>query len=136
MDNFHNGYIVESLRRFETVTGTDRYAEQLDHGEEFYRGLFDPDGAPHFDESNRYPHDVHSSAQGGVVFSMLGDHRRARSVLRWAVEHLSDGEGRFYHERRRFFTKRTTLMRWCQAWMAYGLARHLLERADDGGFRV
>jgi hypothetical protein len=133
MDNFHNGYVLESLLRYGAVTGTGRYADTVADGASFYRDLFDPDGAPHFDEANAYPRDVHSSAQGGVVFTMLDDADRAATVLRWAVEHLSDGAGRFYHEQRRLYTKRITLMRWCQAWMAYGFARHLLGRSHSGG---
>jgi hypothetical protein len=32
------------------------------------------------------------------------------------------GDGRFYYRKGRYYTKRITLMRWCQAWMAYALA--------------
>lgn len=134
MDNFHNGFVVESLLRYREVTESKRYADTLASATAFYESLFEPDGAPRYDESSAYPRDVHSSAQGGIVFSMLGEDDRAATVLRWAVEHLSDGEGRFYHERRRLYTKRITLMRWCQAWMAYAFARYLDRVGDDGGF--
>jgi len=125
MDNFHNGFIVESLLRYQEVCGSDRYASTLDDATAFYRGLFTDAGAPRYDERNEFPRDIHSSAQGAVVFSMLGDEAFARRIVRWAVEHLSNGKGRFYHEKRRFYTKRITLMRWCQAWMAHGMARLL-----------
>jgi hypothetical protein len=125
MDNFHNGFIVESLLRYQAVCGSDRYASTLDDAVPFYRSLFTDEGAPHYDEESAYPRDVHSSAQGAVVFSMLGDEAFARRIVRWAVENLSNGKGRFYHEKRRFYTKRITLMRWCQAWMAHGMARLL-----------
>jgi len=126
LDNFHNGFVIESLLRYQETSETDRYAETLNDAVAFYRGLFTDDGAPWFDESNEYPRDVHSSAQGAVVFTMLGDRAFARRVIEWAVTNLSNRKGAFYHEKRRYYTKRTTLMRWCQAWMAQGISRYLM----------
>ena len=126
MDNFHNGFVVESFARHADVCGSSRYDGTLDRARRFYREtLFDDDGAPNWDESSSYPRDVHASAQGIVTFSLLGDRAFARRILDWAVEHLSDGNGRFYFQRGRFHTKRITLMRWCQAWMAYAVATYL-----------
>lgn len=137
MDNFHNGFIVESLLRYDAVCEGRRYGETLSEAVAFYReDLFTDDGAPNQDESSAYPRDVHASAQGGLVFTALGDHDRAREVLQWAHDHLSDGGGRFYHEKRRFYTKRTTFMRWCQAWMAYALSEHLLFEREGGRSRA
>jgi hypothetical protein len=130
LDNFHNGFVIESLLRYQEVSGTERYAETLDDAVRFYRGLFNDDGAPWFDESNEYPRDVHSSAQGAVVFSMLGDREFARRLIEWAVMNLSDQKGAFYHEQHRYYTKRTTLMRWCQAWMAHGVSRYLTDALE------
>jgi hypothetical protein len=125
MDNFHNGFIIESLLRYQEISGTDRYTDTLADAVGFYRGLFEDNGAPWFDESNEYPRDIHSSAQGAVVFTMLGDSQFARQIIEWAVTNLSDRNGQFYHEKRRYYTKRITLMRWCQAWMAHGVSRYL-----------
>lgn len=125
MDNFHNGFIIESMLRYRNVCQTDRYADTLAEAVPFYRGLFTDEGAPWFDESNVYPHDIHSSAQGAIVFSMLEEDEFARRIIDWAVTNLSDQKGAFYHEKRRFYTKRITLMRWCQAWMAHGISRYL-----------
>ncbi|WP_144797956.1 glycoside hydrolase family protein [Halorubrum depositum] len=125
LDNFHNGFVIESLLRFQEISGTTRYAETLSDAVRFYRGLFTDDGAPWFDESNEYPRDVHSSAQGAVVFTMLGDREFARRLIEWAVRNLSNQKGAFYHEQHRHYTKRTTFMRWCQAWMAHGISRYL-----------
>ena len=124
MDSFHNGFILEAFLRHRELCG-DRFADTFDRAVPFYRGLFETDGAPRWDESSAYPRDIHASAQGVIVFSLLGDADTSRRLLRWAVENLSDGQGRFYHEKRRLYTKRTTLMRWSQAWMAYALGVHL-----------
>jgi hypothetical protein len=126
MDTHHNGFIIECLQRYDAATGSGRYAEATADALEFFRDeLFDDDGAPHFDEDSRYPQDVHAAAQGILVFTYAGELRFARRILRWTVENLSDGAGRFYFRKGRFVTNRTTLMRWCQGWMAFAMAEYL-----------
>lgn len=44
---------------------------------------------------------------------------------------LHAGSGRFRYQVRRYGTKPITLMRWCQAWMAYALAVYLVGRGTD-----
>ncbi|MFW6017594.1 MAG: antibiotic ABC transporter permease [Halapricum sp.] len=123
MDTHHNGFVIECLQRYREVTGSQRYDEALDRAVEFFRSaLFEADGAPRFDESAAYPRDVHAAAQGILVFTYAGDLRFAGRIVDWTLEHLYAGDGRFYVQKRRFYTKRITLMRWCQAWMAYALA--------------
>lgn len=126
MDGYHNGFIVESYLRYHEVTGEERYAETVDEALRFYRTvLFDPDGAPNWDESSSYPRDIHAAAQGIVVFSKTGDTAFARRIIDWTLANLYGGQGQFYYQKRRFYTKRFTLMRWCQAWMAYALSEYL-----------
>jgi hypothetical protein len=52
----------------------------------------------------------------------------AERIALWSVQNLRDRRGFFYYQRRRFYTVRTTYMRWTQAWMAYALARLLEEK--------
>jgi uncharacterized protein YyaL (SSP411 family) len=131
MDNHHNGFIVESYLHYHEVTGEDRYADTLDRGLRFYREvLFDPDGGPNWDESSSYPKDIHAATQGIIVFSKSGDTAFARRIIDWTLAHLYGGQGQFYYQKRRLYTKRFTLMRWCQAWMAYALAEYLSATAD------
>lgn len=131
MDNHHNGFIIESFLRYQEVTGSDRYRDTLEPALSFYRDtLFEPDGAPNWDESSRYPKDIHAATQGIIVFSMAGEPEFARRIIDWTLGNLYAGNGRFYYQRRRFYTKRFTLMRWCQAWMSYALATYL-ERTDQ-----
>lgn len=126
MDNHHNGFIVESLLRYHDVTDSDRYADSLDEALTFYREtLFDADGAPNWDESSSYPRDIHAAAQGIIVFARAGDLEFSRRILDWTLDNLYAGDGRFYYRRQRFYTKRITLMRWCQAWMAVAMVEYL-----------
>lgn len=122
MDNHHNGFIIESLLRFREVTDSDRFARALEDGLAFYRDtLFEWNGAPNWDEGSRYPKDIHAAAQGIITFSLSGDLAVARRILEWTCANLHDGEGRFFYQKRRYYTKRMTLMRWCQAWMAFAI---------------
>ncbi|MFD1588319.1 antibiotic ABC transporter permease [Halorientalis brevis] len=126
MDNHHNGFVIESFQRYHAVTDEERYADTLDTALHFYRHeLFEPNGAPNFDEQNAYPRDIHASTQGVLVFTYAGDLQFARQILQWVFDNLHAGDGQFYYRKERFYTRRVTLMRWCQAWMAYAMGEYL-----------
>ncbi|WP_436926730.1 antibiotic ABC transporter permease [Halosimplex amylolyticum] len=131
MDNHHNGFIIESFQRYREVTGTTQFHDTLGRALKFYRStLFDSDGAPNWDEDSTYPRDIHAAAQGILVFTYVGNFEFARRIIDWARENLSDGEGRFFFRKQRYYTKRITLMRWCQAWMAYAISEFLTVAGD------
>jgi hypothetical protein len=130
MDNHHNGFIIECLLRHADLMESDRYADVLDDALAFYRDdLFAANGAPNWDESRAYPRDIHAAAEGIIVFSLVGDFDAAERIIDWALGALYAGDGRFYFRRERFYTKRITLMRWCEAWMAYALSTYLARAA-------
>lgn len=127
MDSFHNGFIIETLLRYQEVIDPTNYEDALARALNFYRDvLFEPDGAPNWDESNSYPRDVHAATQGILVFSRVGDLRFAGQIIEWLFDTLYAGDGQFYFRKQRFYTKRMTLMRWCQAWVSYALSNYLL----------
>ena len=96
------------------------------------RELFDEDGAPNFDEEHPYPRDIHATAQGILVFTYAGQYDRAERAIDWALANMYvPSEGRFYFRKHRLYTKRMTLMRWCQAWMAYAIAEYVATRIAD-----
>jgi len=129
MDNHHNGFVIEVYQRYAEVIDDERYAATLAQARQFYRrDLFERDGAPNFDEDNRYPRDIHASTQGALVFTYAGDREFARRILGWVQDNLRADEGQFYYKKGRFLTHRVTLMRWCQAWMGYALAEFLAHR--------
>ena len=123
MDNHHNGFIAETLLRYREVVCDGRYDRALAESLSFHRDrLFEPDGAPNWDESSSYPRDIHAAAQGILVFTAAGELDTAARIVDWTLANLYAGDGRFYFRTQRFYTKRITLMRWCQAWMAYSLS--------------
>ena len=130
MDNHHNGFIIESLLRYRAVTGDSQFDSVIDRGITFYRDqLFSPSGAPHWDEQTAFPRDIHGAAQGIITFAMVDDLDFARRIHAWTVEHLSADGVTFHFRRGRWWTNRTTLMRWCQAWMAMASAAVVDEKA-------
>lgn len=137
MDNHHNGFIVETLQHHAQVTGTDRYADALARGLAFYREtLFDPDGAPNWDEDSAYPKDIHAAAQGIIVFTASGDLSFASRIVDWTLENLYAGDGKFYFRQHRLYTRPIVLMRWCEAWMAYALSLYALRAAGRPTHRL
>ncbi|ARS90225.1 antibiotic ABC transporter permease [Natrarchaeobaculum aegyptiacum] len=127
MDSHHNGFVIEAFQRYRDVVDADRYDDTIATGLEFYREeLFELDGAPNFDESSAYPRDIHASTQGMLVFTREGDLEMADRILRWVLANLQVRDGQFYYRKYRTHTRRVTLMRWCQGWMAYALSEFLL----------
>lgn len=125
MDNYHNGFIIESFLRYQEVVDANAFAETVDNALGFYRTvLYDDNGAPCWDEESTYPRDIHAAAQGIVTFTHAGDLEFARKIIDWTLEKLYTGNGQFYYQQRKYYTKRFTLMRWCQAWMAYALSTY------------
>lgn len=132
MDNYHNGFIIESFLRYRAGVDQDAFTAPLERGLEFYRNeLYDVTGAPHWDEASRYPRDIHAAAQGILVFTYAGDPMFARRIADWTVDTLYASDGQFYYQQRKYYTKRFTLMRWCQAWMAYSLSE-LITNPPEG----
>ena len=125
-DNYHTGFILDALWRYMQATGDMRYERQYALGLDFYRThLFNADGSPRWMSDKDFPHDVHGAAQGILTFSR---HQQqfpgfAATIADWAITHLQHSSGRFHYQKTRFYTKRFTLMRWCNAWMARALAR-------------
>jgi len=131
MDNYHNGFIIETLVQYRDQLQSDRYDEAIDRALEFYlETLFEDDGAPNWDETQAYPKDSHTVGQGLVVSSLINRLDWSERMLSWGTENLYAGDGRFMLDVHRFYKRRYTLMRWCQAWMAYGLGVYMNAQTD------
>lgn len=133
-DNFHTGFVLESLHDYLSVVDDADAAAAYDKGLEFYRKhLFEVDGAPKFEHDSRFPRDVHGSAQAIRTLVVDGSEESlalADRVLDWTVEQLFDDEGYFYRRKGRILWDRTPYMRWNQAWMCYALATYVRAHAD------
>lgn len=128
-DNFHTGFVIESLDRYMAVRSPDeRIVGSHDRGLAFYReALFEANGAPKFEYDTAYPRDVHAAAQAIITFSRPRAESIALAdrVLEWTLSTLYDPDGYFYRRQGRVLTDRTPYIRWSQGWMCYALASYL-----------
>lgn len=136
-DNFHTGYVVESLLDYlQTTDGAAAAERAYERGLSFYRDrLFEDDGAPRFEHDKPYPRDVHGAAQGIRTFvrdDRAAVRRDAQSIIEWTVDNLLDPDGYFYRNRGRYFDDETPYIRWSQAWMCFALSSYLYATAGDG----
>lgn len=126
-DNYHTGYILDSILEYSYSTGDQSYMANYRQGLEFYdQNLFLNNEAPKFLFDRIYPIDIHGAAQGIVTFSKAAqygesDMRKALKIAKWAIDNMQDSDGHFYYQKGRLFTKKFSLVRWNQAWMAYAL---------------
>lgn len=124
-DNYHTGFILDALARYMAATDDKGYTNCYRSGLEYYANhLFNNDGSPRWMNDKDYPHDIHGSAQGIITFSRHQTEYPglADKIASWAVENMYHKEGRFYYQETRYFKKRFTLFRWCNAWMFRALA--------------
>ncbi len=132
MDNYHNGFIIESLLDYREVATENKFADSLERAIGFFSNrLFNPDGSPNWDERSDYPKDIHACAGGIIVASRLRNRELSEQIVSWTFNNLYDGRGSFYYQKRRLFVNKSILMRWGQAWMCFALSMFLLSWPDD-----
>jgi len=131
IDSFHTGFILVSLKRLIELLDMNLWRPALENGYQFYeKRFFLADGTPGYYHDQLHPHDVHSAAQGIITFVEMTDltpnaKAMAARVTRWAIDHLQDPSGFFYFQIHRFYTIKTSYMRWAQSWMLYALSLYL-----------
>ncbi len=134
-DNYHSGEILDAVLDYIEYSGDDSFRDAHRRGLEFYRRhLFTVQGEPKWMHDRTYPFDIHGYAQGIITFSRVGDDDLSSRITENILRDMYDAdEHRFYYQKRRFYTRRFTLMRWCQAWAVFALSYRLchLESAGD-----
>ena len=133
IDNFHTGFNLCALNSISRDTGTSEFESHIRRGFEFYRAhFFCADGSARYFHNRTYPVDIHCVAQSIITLMTLkhldsDSVPSARSVFRWAMNHMWDKRGFFYYRVLRFCTIRTSYMRWSQAWMLLAMSVLLRE---------
>lgn len=132
-DNYHTGFILDALQRYMDATGDYQWQGNYDLGLQFYADkLFNNDGSPRWMNDKDYPHDIHGAAQGILTFSRHMDTHGEllQKIIHWTISNMyAEGEGRFYYQKTANYTKRFTLLRWCNGWMVRALGSHLRAHA-------
>ena len=130
-DNYHTGFILDALQRYMDATGDTQWQAHYNNGLKFYaEKLFNDDGSPRWMHDVDYPHDIHGAAQGILTFSR---HHQAypglaEKITEWSLANMYHPEGRFYYQQTKHYTKRFTLLRWCNGWMARALAQQQYQK--------
>ena len=123
-DNFHTGYVLESLVPFPEARA------QLELGLRYWeRAFFLPDGTPKYFPDRLYPVDAHCYAQAVETWLAVGRFEAAERSAHVLIEHMLDPAGYVHFQRRRFWTSRVPLVRWSTAPAFRALAGVLRARA-------
>jgi hypothetical protein len=137
VDNFHTGYVLESLLIYQMCSGDRSFDPSVALGLDYYvRTFFLPDGTPRYYADRTYPLDIQCAAQSIETLRLFSASTpalaaRARQVAGWAIRHLRDPAGYFYFRRSRRWTARVPLLHWGQATMFSALAGLLQPEARD-----
>ncbi|PWB54416.1 MAG: hypothetical protein C3F13_06580 [Anaerolineales bacterium] len=131
-DNYHTGYILDSLLQYLIVSGDQQWLDAYNQGIEFYSSKLFRDGyIPKYQHNQIYPIDIHGASQGIITFSLASQvntayRHQALLVASWTLSNMLANDGHFYFQHSRFIIKRYPLMRWAQAWMCLALSDLLL----------
>jgi hypothetical protein len=130
--DFHQGFILDSILCISKCCGhrTAAVENALSEGFEFYRvRQFAREGRALWRLPGNYPVDVHQQAQGIITAVREYRHnanRRAAAMAKvsilYALENLYSGRGFWYYRKHKYFTDRTSYMRWSNAWMFLAMA--------------
>lgn len=130
--DFHQGFIIDSILAISEAL--DYYPEPVEKAlqtgfEFYYEQQFRHDGRALWRLPGDYPADIHHQAQGILSASRYhrysGSSRAAemsRTVLKFTLANFQDKRGYLYYRKHKYFTDRTSYMRWGNAWMFLAMA--------------
>jgi hypothetical protein len=127
VDNFHTGYVLDSLRICLDAGVDPTIEEALDRGLDFYRReMFLADGTPKYYDKKTHPIDTQSVAQAIQSFALASERdpsfaEDAWRVFDWSVENMRAPDGSFFFQRRKFWVNKAPHMRGVVASMLLAL---------------
>jgi polysaccharide biosynthesis protein VpsJ len=130
VDNFHTGYVLDSLWCYFEATGDHTHRAAFDKGADFYiANFFLADGTPKYYAHKTWPLDIQCASQAIETLTLLarvrGDaslRELAHKVAAHTVARMQDRSGYFYFRRMPFMVNRTPTLHWGQATMLHALA--------------
>lgn len=135
IDNFHTGYVLDSLWCYFDATGDLTHKAAFDRGADYFiANFFLADGTPKYYAEKTWPIDIQCASQAIETLTLLGRIRNdpsitalARRVAEWTVTQMQDRSGYFYFQRLPFMVNRTPTLHWGQSTMLHALASLVLE---------
>jgi rhamnogalacturonyl hydrolase YesR len=133
IDNFHTGYNLDSLLRYQLAADDQSFAEQLERGYDYFRNnFFEGEGRPRYMHNRSMPTDIQCCAQAIdtlTFFSRYGkeDLGLACRVAAWTIRNMQANDGHFFYRDLGWMKVRTPMLHWGQGTMFKALA-HLSAR--------
>ncbi len=131
IDNFHTGYILDSLHYYMECSGDREFWPHFLQGLQYYKAhFFEDNGRPRYYHSRTYPVDIQCCAQAIDTLSLLSEHdpqslKLAAKVAAWTICNMQDRRGYFYYRQYPLLKAKTPMLHWGQGTMFKALA-HLL----------
>jgi len=129
VDNFHTGYVLDSLKYYTESTGDERFRKVMMNGYKYWKNTFFLlDGTPKYYNYKALPVDIQCCSQAIdtlVLFSDLDPEGLplALKIAQWTIAHMQDPAGYFYYRRySRWLVNKTPTLHWGQATMLCALA--------------
>jgi hypothetical protein len=128
VDNFHTGYVLDSLYVYRLATGDRSIDAAIERGFDYYRRAFlHSDGRPLFLPGKPWPVDIQCAAQSIETLQRVGRQdptavEQAWRVADWTIRWMQGADGHFFARRHRWVTARVALLHWGQATMHSALA--------------
>lgn len=123
IDNFHTGFVLESLYDYATFSHNPDIMDKVILGLTYYRNtFFTKDGLPRYYNTSIYPIDIHSAAEGIITLTRLrnintNNLEQAKEIALWTIKNMQDRKGYFYFQKHKYYFNKIPYMRWSQAWM-------------------
>lgn len=141
IDNFHTGYNLDSLKRYEDSIGVGEFSGNLQTGFQYFKQtFFEADGRPRYYHNNAAPTDIQCAAQSIdtlTYFSAIDPDslELAQTVAAWTIDHMQGPDGHFYYRDLGWKKIKTPMLHWGQATMFKAMA-HLFARLLNSGKAV
>ena len=137
VDNFHTGYVLDSLGAYIRSAGDEGHAEAFEKGADFFvANFFLSDGTPKYYANRAWPLDIQCASQAIESLVLLAQrrndpalHRMARKVAGWTIDNMQHPSGYFCFQRLPLIVNGTPMLHWGQGTMLHALATLL---ASDG----
>jgi len=136
IDNFHTGYNLDSLKRYQDSTGDQTFDKEMRRGFDYFKGIFfEPDGRPKYYHDRTYPTDIQCAAQAIDTLTYFSGEDNpalelAQTVARWTIEHMQAADGHFYYRDLGWIVNKTPMFHWGQGTTFKALA-HLLTKLSS-----
>lgn len=130
VDNFHTGYVLDSLWWYMSCTNDRRHLGSFERGADYFiDNFFLSDGTPKYYAHKTAPIDIQCASQAIESLSLLSQARHdpalkvlAHKVAEWTIANMQDKTGYFHFRKLRFMSNKAPTLHWGQATMMHALA--------------